>query len=368
MTCSVRTSIWNFPGPYETPDVGATAARRSALEMTGDIPADRRPTASPVLLHAEHWNTKVQEDISELCQRHVAECPAIRSVAHYSNGVLDFVVHAADAEPLLGGPLMDRRIDAEGRPGHQLVRCVQDFDRSLTALRTGELMRTVVATPSAAMYCGRVKADQHLVGITLEGDGIEPMDDRLNTLVTQIRSLMNLPNEYPGGADVEYVAPEGTEGLQFLIGRVVDEQAQARLRGIWHRHLNHTDLQYLAYYRSWELICVGDAFDTPRLGLHFLATEPSSRRRKYRDIAGGLRTDIARLRDTLQPVSHNPINRLVLDVQEGAVYIHWVSEGRHGDFLLGVTLDQHQVGNAERRLREVVNELPPPPPRRRSAR
>ncbi|MEU5402323.1 hypothetical protein ABZ348_23845 [Streptomyces sp. NPDC005963] len=336
--------------------------------MTDDIPADRRPPDAPVALHAEHWNTKVQEDISELCQRHVTECPSIRSVAHYSNGILDFVVHVHDAEPLRGGLLVDHRIDAEGRPGHQLVRCVQDIDRSLAPLRTGELMRTVVGTPTGALYCGRVKADQHLVGITVDGDGIDAMDGQLNKLVTEMRILMNLPNEYLGGLELPYLVPDGTEGLQFLTGHTVDEPSEARLRGLWHRFVNHTDLQYLAYYRGWELICVGDAFDSPHLGLRFLAIEPDSRRRKYRDIAGGLRTDIARLRDALHSITRDPIDRLVLDVQEGAVYIHWLPGGRSGDFLLGVTLDQHQVGNAERRLREVLNELPPPSPRSRFRR
>jgi hypothetical protein len=46
----------------------------------------------------------------------------------------------------------------------------------------------------------------------------------------------------------------------------------------------------------------------------------------------------------------------VLDVQEGAVYIHWL-DSRRGDFLLGVTLDQPMVDRAERRLRALVERV-----------
>ncbi|MFD5553198.1 hypothetical protein ACFWIA_05070 [Streptomyces sp. NPDC127068] len=338
--------------------------------MSGDHRPDERQSAELVPLYAEHWRRAPFEEISDRCTSAVAGCAALRSLSYFNNGVVDFVIRPADAPPLPGGRELDLPIDVESRPGHQLVLSMETFDKALGPLLTGALMRTVVATPTGGLYCGRVKEQQHIVGITLRGDGVDAMDRTLNELVTDIRvHVLNRSAENPGGVPEQpYHSPDGSQELHFTAGSRVDEPLVARLRGLWQRHLNPVDLQYLAYYENWHLACVGDAFDDTRIGKRFLNIKPSARRRKYRDVADQLRDDIARLRDMLQLVSREPMNRLVLDVEEGAVYFHWLPGGRSGDFLCGVTLDQHEVGNAERRLREVLSELPRKVPRPRSVR
>ncbi|WP_445399808.1 hypothetical protein ACSMX9_03260 [Streptomyces sp. LE64] len=321
-------------------------------------------------LYAEHWDRAPFAEVSERCERTVAGCPALRSLSYFNNGIVDFVVRPAGARPLPGGRESDLPIDVESRPGNQLVLSMETFDKALAPLLTGSLMRMVVATPSGGLYCGRVKEQQHLVGVSLRGDGVAPMDRALNDLVTDIRvHVLSRSAENPGGIpDQPYHTPDGTVEPHFTAGARVDEPMVARLRGIWGRHLNPVDLQYLGYYEDWRLTCVGDAFDDPRIGKRFLNIKPAARRRKYRDLADRLRDDIARLRDMLLLVSQEPMDRLVLDVEEGCVFFHWLPGGRGGDFVCGVTLDQHEVGNAERRLRELVSELPRRAPRPRSGR
>ncbi|MGX2998229.1 hypothetical protein JNUCC64_28850 [Streptomyces sp. JNUCC 64] len=338
--------------------------------MSGEHLPDPDGSAALDPLYAEHWSRAPFAEISDRCERAVARTGALRSLSHFSNGVVDFVVRPADAPPLPGGRELDLPIDVESRPGQQLVMGVETFDKALGPLLTGALMRTVVATPSGGLYCGRVKEQQHVVGITLRGDGVEEMDRTLNDLVTDIRvHVLNRSAENPGGiVDQPYHVPDGSQEPHFTAGTRVDERLVARLRGIWGRHLNPVDLQYLAYYENWQLSCVGDTFEDPRIGKRFLNIQPSARRRKYRDLADRLRDDIARLRDMLQLVSREAMNRLVLDVEEGAVYFHWLPGGRGGDFVCGVTLDQHEVGNAERRLGELLSELPRKAPRPRSGR
>ncbi len=46
--------------------------------------------------------------------------------------------------------------------------------------------------------------------------------------------------------------------------------------------------------------------------------------------------------------------RQVLDVQEGCVYVLWLSPR---DYVLGVTLDQRQVAHAESRLHGLASAL-----------
>ncbi|MEU0690604.1 hypothetical protein [Streptomyces uncialis] len=337
--------------------------------MSGDMRPDQERLIAIDRLYAEHWSAQRFGLINELCEQVAATCPDLRSLSHFSNGVVDFSLRPAGVAPLPGGRAGDLEIEREGRSGAQLVLSMQQFEKTLDPLLTGALMRMVVETPTGGLYCGRVKAAQHIVGVTLDGAGVPPMDEALNALITDIRvDLLSLSEEHPGGLDKPYHRLSGGERLHFTAGRQMDEPQVARLRGIWHRFLNPVDLQYAALFTNWNLVCVGDAFEDPTIGVRFLNIDPATRRRKYRDTADQLRDTIAQLRNLLQPVSREPMTRLVLDVQEGAIYFHWLPNGHNGDFVCGVTLDQHQVDNAERRMRELLTELPQPIPRPRSRR
>ncbi|WP_063836209.1 hypothetical protein [Actinacidiphila yeochonensis] len=316
-------------------------------------PAAEPEQAGPELLIEQHWTAK-DSPVVRACVAAVAEHgPAFRSVAHYSHGVLDFAVRPRGSAPLrTPRTVSGRLLAAEGWPGRHLVVCVEDFDRALQRLETGELMRLVVEAPDGGMYCARIRAGQHLVGVTQSGDTVAELDDGLNLLVTRIRrEVHHLPDELLGGdGKLVPAEPAGTGELHWEAALSAGGPGSpASLRSVWDDHVNAVNLQYAAYYRDWTAVCAGDAFDDPDLGVRLGSIPSGERRAMYRDLAGRLRADITRLRQILRPVSDQQIRRLVLDVQEGAVYIHWFGHGP-GTFLLGVTVDQPQVALAEERL------------------
>lgn len=247
----------------------------------------------------------------------------------------------------------------EGRPGRHLVVCTEDLNRSLERFGTGELMRVVIGTAGGGMYCARIRAGQYLTGVTRSGETVDALDRTLNGVVRRIRTQVHsLPDENLGGdVDSSPRALEAASALNFVTTTDPEgDGAEDMLGETWRRFVNPVDLQYAALYRRWSLLCAGDAFDDPGLYVRLLGVPSSTRRTMYRDLAVRLRADVTRLRHALRPVTEAPIERLVLDVQEGAVYIHWLGQDT-GTFLLGVTVEQPRVAEAETRLRDLGRTL-----------
>ncbi|MEW2612277.1 hypothetical protein AB0937_19180 [Streptomyces sp. NPDC047880] len=281
-------------------------------------------------------------------------------MSHYSNGIIDFVVRRGGSPPLsslitVGG----EDIANEALPGSRLLLCTQDLGALMRPLGTGELMRVVVANAHGGLWGGRVKAGEYLSAHTDTPGGMPAVDGAMNSLVSAIRTQVHhLPDELPGGVtDSMEPLPEDKGRLRIDFGTAAaghDGPSEMRLRALWGGHVNTLDLQYAAYYRDWKLVCAGDVFESPDLGPRFLETSVRSRRTSYRDLAQSLRGHLARLTDALRLVVPPPADRLVLDVQEGAVYVVWLSPR---DYVLGVTLDQRQVTHAEARLRLLADVL-----------
>ncbi|MER5755461.1 hypothetical protein [Streptomyces sp. NPDC002088] len=310
-------------------------------------------------LKESHWTDRRHGRITALCEEEVAGTPQIRSLSHYSNGILDFTVFRFPRAPLssLVTELGDEE-EHEALPGSRLLLCAQDLGAVLRPLGTGELMRTVVGNARGGLWGGRARPGEFLAAVTDLPDGVPAMDAAMNHLVTRIRTeVHSLPDELPGGdphAKAHLRTGAGPEGPHVDFGTAAEPDAvyEERLRSLWRTHVNTTDLHYAGYYRDWTLVCVGDVFDAHELGPRFIGVSVRTRRTAYRDLSRSLRGHLVRLTDALALVAppvpgRAPVDRLVLDVQEGAVYVHWTSPGA---FVLGVTLDQRQVDNAERRL------------------
>lgn len=317
-------------------------------------------------LKESHWTAKRHGRITALCEAAVAETPAIRSLSHYSNGILDFAVLQLGKAPL--SSLVTEAGDEgqnEALPGSRLLLCTQDLGNVLRPLGTGDLMRTVVANARGGLWGGRARPGEFLAAVTDTPEGVPAMDAAMNRLVARIRDeVHSLPDELLGGdpaAKPHLRTGAGPDGPQIDFGTaaVADTAYEERLRGLWRTHVNTTDLHYAGYYRDWTLVCVGDVFDADDLGPRFMDVSVRTRRTAYRDLSRSLRGHLVRLTDALglvaPPVTGRaPVDRLVLDVQEGAVYVHWTSPRA---FVLGVTLDQRQVDNAERRLQGLAQAL-----------
>lgn len=320
-----------------------------------------------------HWVPEQYGRITELCEAAVGDTPGIRSVSHFSNGILDFTVHRPDRAPLsslVAEPGRDAQDEA--LPGSRLLLCAQDLGSLLHPLGTGDLMRTVVANGHGGLWGGRVKPGEYLAAVADDGRDVPAMDAAMNTLVTRIRtSVHKLPDEMPGGNDdAAPGAPDHSERLRVDFGTAAeqDDAYEQRLRSLWGRHLGVAELQYAAYYKDLTLVCVGDVFEDPELGPRFMDVSVQTRRTAYRELARSLRRHVVRLTDVLSLVGQpsqgqRAMDRLILDVQEGAVYVTWPSPR---EFVIGVTLDQTQVANAEARLDQLTSclgEFREPPPR-----
>ncbi|MZD03708.1 hypothetical protein GTW43_01220 [Streptomyces sp. SID5785] len=323
------------------------------------------PTQHTVQTYKEsHWAPERHQKITELCAATAGTTPAVRSLAHYSNGILDFVICRSDRAPMSaasadpGTPEQD-----EALPGSRLLLCAQDLDARLRPLGTGELVRTVVAGPGGGLWGGRVKPGEYLAAVADTSDDVAALDEAMNRLVTRIRGTVhNLPTEAPGG-DESARADDGAPcpGLRVDLGTGAGQDGPygQRLRSLLGTHLSVAGLQYAAYYRDLRLVCVGDVFDDDDMGPRFIDVSVRARRTAYRELTGTLRGHLPRLADALgmvaPPGNHRPpMNRLVLDVQEGAVCFEWPSPR---DLVIGVTLNQLQVGGAEKTLDRLAREL-----------
>ncbi|MFJ3308796.1 hypothetical protein ACIPSA_38280 [Streptomyces sp. NPDC086549] len=297
--------------------------------------------------------------LSKECRATARDCPQIRSITHIVDHTVTFAVQRPDAVPLPGGLAWEEEADTEGRPGRGLVRWVLRIDHAMQELDTGELMRTLVVTAGGGIQCSRLHSGQYLVGISESGAGCAPMDEAMNRMVSKIRQERHLTDELPGGRPGEVIEPFVAESPLLMQVLTRDAEEEHRLRAIWHRHLNPTDLHYAAYYRNWSLVCVGDTFDHQELDDTFGRVTAPARRARYRDLVCRLQNELDTLGSIIEPVTRDPVRRLVLDVVEGAFYMHWL-DGAEGEFVVGVTFRQPKVAVAEQRLRKLVKEVRAP--------
>ncbi|MFJ4554782.1 hypothetical protein ACIP4Q_01620 [Streptomyces massasporeus] len=311
--------------------------------------------SEPRLLSVPHVSENYGH-LSKECRAAVAACPQIRSITHVVRNTIVFAVREADADPFPDGLSWEDEADAEGRPGRRLVRWVLATNEAMGPLDVGYLMRTLVVTRDGGMQCSRLHAAQYLVGISASEPGCDAMDKTMNRLVGKIRTGRHQVDELLGGSEEEVKEPVVPSGSLFMHVLTRDLQEAQRLRSTWHRHLNTGDLHYAAYYRDWSLVCSGDTFEHQELEDSFAVVSVAARRAIYRDLVSRLREELTELAGIIAPVTRAPIRRLVLDVVDGAFYMHWVGDGE-GDFVVGVTFRQPQVAVAEERLRDLIAEV-----------
>ncbi|MFF7334398.1 hypothetical protein ACIQU5_27545 [Streptomyces sp. NPDC090306] len=318
------------------------------------------PGPEPDVFKETHWTEERHGPTTDRCVGAFAEAPGLRSVAHFSNGILDFVVRRAEAAPLSSLVTVngDEMLN-EALPGSRLLLCAQDLNALLRPLGTGDLVRLVFGSGRGGLWGGRVKPGEFVAALTEVPGGVDPMDRAMNRTVTAIRTqVYHLPDEMLGGLSGSAAGePADDETLRIDFGTAAgrESETEMRLRALWGANVGAHALQYLAYYRDWTLVCAGDVFEDRRLAPRFLDVSVRARRTGYRDFAQSLRGHLVRLNDALRLVTGTPADRLVLDVQEGALHVRWRSPR---EYVVGVTLDQTQVAASEQRLEQLVAALP----------
>ncbi|MBN0042720.1 hypothetical protein JS756_01060 [Streptomyces actuosus] len=297
------------------------------------------------------------DQVIEACRDTAAACSGIRSLTHLTDNTVDFTVRAASAVPFPGALPWDDEVEVEGQPAQRFVRWALEADDTMRQLRTGELMRVLAVTRSGGMQYSRLRDGQYVVGIARTGVESDAMDTAVNKMTTGLRTgHWDQGNEYPGG-DHNQVKRMLTEHVPLTVQATTrDKDEENRLRGVWQRHLNPYDLHYAAYYRAWSPVCAGDCFEHSALSEALIAVPAQNRRAMYRDLVFRLNSWLTDLTEILEPVTPDPVERLVLDVQQGAFYLHWLDPAA-GDFVVGVTARQRQVHVAEERLGDLIRDM-----------
>lgn len=250
------------------------------------------------------------------------------------------------------------------KTGRMLYYVLRELEPDFAGLRTGELIRTVLRLPSGAVFYYLVEPGIHLYGATADLARIEALDaliaETVNSLRTDVRYS---PMDYGSYASMRRAAPQppadrsaspppGTAAALDTAGgpRDGDTPATAVLR----RALGVEGLHYLAYYPTPSAPEVADIFEQPALRNFFRGPTFEDRRSRYRRLGALLPGVMRRMNESLGAVMRGELVRVVLDVEQGAVYFHALPESR---CLIGVTLDQSKVALSDDRMTRVAREL-----------
>ncbi|MBN1174029.1 MAG: hypothetical protein JXA67_17785 [Micromonosporaceae bacterium] len=301
-------------------------------------------------------------------------------VARFTRSCLDCVVEAT-ADPALSptevagrpedtaiGGLLSARVDPEpeqGRAvleqiGQQLGLTAGYLDRRLSGLRSGRIIRLVVQSDRGAFLCNSVVPDQYIAGGVLVAEPapagppvvrhprIDEADQRLSTAATNLRGLASQGDQSPGGFRFREDAIPTDEPSQppVLMGRP-DHPLAALCQAAVTPH----GLHYCAFHQADGSRVSADILGDELLTQFFAVIRPAERRRFYQGFEPEFAAVVGELCRTVSPVIGPPLNRVVLDVEQGALYFNRLG---HGTYLIGVTVNQWRVNQADDRISDLA--------------
>jgi hypothetical protein len=302
-----------------------------------------------------------------ICRRRLIDAGGADLTGYFYNGFREFFLR-----PAAPGALPPAR-DCEAAL-RQLVIQVERFDRDLAELRSGELMRTVVTTGREGVHCGRVRPDEYLTALRRGDAGageagsvaqvVDRMDEQACYAVTDIRRHYGLDDEYPGGWENPLPPPLTRTASLTVYDDKPAGHAGDRMVALCEAALNVEDLQYVAFFTGSKLEFSADVLADPELAAQPWFTEPfggwltdtqarETQRDRYRRFGESLPKALAQVAHALRAMNCGTIESLVLDVQQGAIYVRVLTSPP--GLALGVTLHQHAVRRADLRFRHLLS-------------
>jgi hypothetical protein len=298
------------------------------------------------------------------CREALLADRGLEHLAHYTGGVLDFAVdvlaHGASS-PGLPEEQTEARREVLRRTGAHLVFRMGQLDRRLRNLRSGALIRLVVHGERGSVFGNLVLQEQHLMAFAHDPEPaaagataltrqpyVRSADRAASELATRLRELVSQTTLNPGGW---LTAPTDGSGELSPSGAGVDTAAGAVTRGapgdtmdLLRGIVRADTVQYAAYHRYGEQLCAADVLDDPSITSFFdRLISPEDRRGLYDRLGADLGMLALQLggdtEDTL-----GEVRRFVLDVEQGAIYCYRL---RNNDHLVGVTIDQNRVSQAD---------------------
>jgi len=280
----------------------------------------------------------------ELCEQALAS-GRLHLITQISSGVPDFVV---DTFGERGPRVAPEDLDALRASCHSAARLIATFtdaqDGRLEDVRTGRLIRVVLHADGGAVYCYAVVPGQNVVGFVFDDaaahanhplarqPAVNAADHAMTELVDRLRGLLGLPAQNAGGW-----SSEGHEA------QLAGDSAAELMESAVDTH----DLHYVARLRTGQepRVCekLGDAAMRP----YFRLITPANRRKFYDEEAIEIRQTVGQVGRLVRSTVGGTVHRLVLDVEQGAIYYYRLAVG---DNLVGVTLNQEQVGATDGKL------------------
>jgi hypothetical protein len=294
--------------------------------------------------------------VRRLLSSAVAPAGTLHHVARCTDGVPDTTVDAADhtADHTAGH-------DALLLIDQQLSLAATRLERQLAPARSGNLIRMVTQAGRGAFFCDSVVPGVHLIGALLARDAPQPGpnpagrpevdrgDEELGRLASELRRLISLGSQDPGGFEHHQgPASRPNDGPVRIVGT-----GQHRLSPLVRAALSPDDLHYLAYYEGADLSFSVDILDHADLAEFFGGIPIATRRRFYQEFGREFGPIAGELGRVVAPLIGGPLTRVVLDVEQGALYHLRV---RRGEYLVGVTLNQRRVSHADARIGRLAAE------------
>jgi hypothetical protein len=329
--------------------------------------ADGVPT--PHVEAAEHVGDEFGDTIKALRET-AASVDGLDYLAHYSSGVFNVGIDRLGdpASPADALPGRTRR-DELRRLGRTLSLMLSDMDRTLRPARTGGLIRAVFQTQRSAEFCNLVVPGQHVVGSILDHEArtdspvgltqveqVRAADIAMAQLATGLRRRISLASGNPGGWETtDLEAPRGNHhsgGPSVTVRGPLDERTE-RLREACEGAVDAVGLHLVAHCMRGKVTFAVDQLGDRTLGPFFTQVTVTARRSFYLDFSHRLHSLANKLNKTTTGVLGGLLQRIVLDVEQGAIYYYRLGTG---DYLVGVTIDQSQVSQADDRMASLATE------------
>jgi hypothetical protein len=322
----------------------------------------QRVLAEPHTERAPHLDAKFESTVFQ-CRDAIRGHREIQHLAHYGDGVFDFSVDWLDQH----ATAHPHRHDLQ-RLGRALSFTLDRMDRTLQEVRTGAMIRMVLQTRNGVAITNAVVTRKNLVGLVLDqptpsGTGERPTaqvataDRAISALATELRKLIQLRSTNPGGWEDDTAEPIEAEeevGAPFVSTPTTPDQRDAAVIEACRRAVRPRDLHLVAYCADNEVVFTADHLDSPVLGPFFTVLNVATRRKFYQEFSRELSALVVELGRTVRGVLGGPLQRLVLDVEQGAVYYYRL---RPCTYLVGVTLHQNRVSQADARLAELARQF-----------
>jgi hypothetical protein len=305
-------------------------------------------------LHADRAFDMVEEQC-----RVAVDVRALHHIAHYSYGVWNLGVDVLDREEVasrFAGRLTveRRRADLE-HFGRQLHFLMGETGGALEQLRSGRLIRAVFDTGGNAFYFFEVRPNEYLAGATFDGSAVHDADKAMAKTVQRIRRHLRLGDPNPGGFN-----PPPDDGDAFPSGDPVVDRGgtptdqDEEFVGLARRLVRPRDLHFVARFEHGAWTSSADVLDDRSLDHFFQSINRRRRREGYQSIGRQFQGTSSTMDGALRGVAGGRMVNTVLDVEEGAVYFRRL---RPDCYLMGVTLDQSQVEQAQLRFAELADRV-----------